>query len=83
MHTYSLCYKPVQVPEAVPPRDLRVLLEPYRLHVANCKTGEVYFKGQLERGIIPEESVWSHGQGEGEDGFMFYLRKMNLELLRK
>ncbi len=45
--------------------------------------GEVYLAGELERGIVPDESVWLHGGGEGEDGCLLLLRKMNLELLRQ
>ncbi len=40
-------------------------------------------KGELERGIVPDDSYWTHCGGEGEDGFMLYLRKMNLEVLRR
>lgn len=53
------------------------------LAVANKGTGEVYLEGGLERGIIPEDSVWTHGGGEGEDGTMLYLQKMNLEVLQR
>ena len=51
--------------------------------VMNKVSGEVYLEGQLERGIVPEESVWEHGGGSGQDGCLLYLHKMNLELLRK
>lgn len=51
--------------------------------VANKATGEVYLEGDMERGIVPEESYWTHGQGEADDGFMMVLYKMNLELLRR
>ena len=51
--------------------------------VEHKETGEVYLEGELERGIIPEDSVWMHGHGPAEDGFMFYLKKMNLELLQE
>lgn len=51
--------------------------------VANRRSGEIYLEGELARGIVPEESVWMHGQGSGEDGFLLLLRKMNLELLRR
>jgi hypothetical protein len=51
--------------------------------VASKKSSEVFLEGTLERGIIPDESVWVAGQGEGEDGFMLFLQKMNLELLQK
>lgn len=43
----------------------------------------MYLEGELERGIVPEESVWMHGGGQGEDGCLLLLRKMNLELLRR
>jgi len=43
----------------------------------------VYLAGELVRGIVPDESVWLHGGGEGEDGCLLLLRKMNLELLRQ
>lgn len=43
----------------------------------------MYLEGTLERGIVPEDSVWTHGGGSGEDGTMLYLQKMNLELLQK
>ena len=43
----------------------------------------MYLEGELERGIVPDESVWMQGGGEGEDGCLLLLRKMNLELLRQ
>ena len=51
--------------------------------MAHKVNGEVYFEGQLERGIVPEECVWELGRGAGEDGCLLYLHKMNLELLRR
>ena len=51
--------------------------------VENRKTGEVYLAGELERGIVPAQSVWTHGGGGGEDGCLLLLQKMNLELLRR
>lgn len=47
------------------------------------QSGEVYLEGKLERGIVPEESVWEHGGGVGQEGCTLYLQKMNLELLRR
>lgn len=44
---------------------------------------QVFLEGELERGIVPEESVWMHGGGAAEDGCLLLLRKMNLELLRR
>ncbi len=44
---------------------------------------QVFLEGDLERGIVPEDSVWMHGGGSGEDGCLLLLRKMNLELLRR
>ena len=49
----------------------------------NSRRGEVYLEGALERGIVPDESVWMQGGGAGEDGCLLLLRKMNLELLRQ
>lgn len=43
----------------------------------------MYLEGELERGIVPDESVWMQGGGAGEDGCLLLLRKMNLELLRQ
>ena len=51
--------------------------------VVHRQSGEVYLEGKLERGIVPEESVWEHGGGVGEVGCTLYLHKMNLELLRR
>uniref|UniRef100_A0A1D1ZP65 CS domain-containing protein n=2 Tax=Auxenochlorella protothecoides TaxID=3075 RepID=A0A1D1ZP65_AUXPR len=73
----------LKVPHTLRPRQLSVTLEPYSIKVSNKDTGEVYLEGTLERGIVPEDSVWTHGGGSGEDGTMLYLQKMNLELLQK
>ena len=51
--------------------------------VVHGQSGEVYLEGKLERGIVPEESVWEHGGGVKEEGCTLYLHKMNLELLRR
>ncbi len=51
--------------------------------VENRQTGEVYLAGELERGIVPAQSVWTVGGGVGEDGCLLLLQKMNLELLRR
>jgi len=55
---------------------------PLAIWSTSCR-GEVYLAGELVRGIVPDESVWLHGGGEGEDGCLLLLRKMNLELLRQ
>ncbi|KAK9824173.1 hypothetical protein WJX72_008288 [[Myrmecia] bisecta] len=73
----------LRVPKDLPPKMLDVRLDIYAIRVANRATGEVYLAGDLERGIVPEESVWMQGGGDHEDGFVIYLHKMNLELLRK
>ena len=44
---------------------------------------QIVHTGQLERGIVPEECVWTQGDGVGEDGCLLLLRKMNLELMRR
>lgn len=51
--------------------------------VENRRSGEVYLEGELERGIVPAQSVWTHGGGGGEDGCLLLLQKMNLELLQR
>lgn len=61
----------------------QALLPPLVRAVSNKANGEVYLEGELERGVVPEDCFWTHCQGEGEDGCMLYLRKMNLELLQK
>ncbi|CAL8465251.1 g4786 [Coccomyxa elongata] len=72
-----------QVPSEVRPRELAVSMEPFSIRVAHAISGEVFLEGDLERGIVPEDSVWMHGGGSGEDGCLLLLRKMNLELLRR
>ena len=44
---------------------------------------QVYLEGELERGVVPLESAWMHDHGEGEDGCLLLLQKMNLELLQR
>jgi hypothetical protein len=44
---------------------------------------DVFLEGQLERGVVSEDSFWTHCGGEGEDGCALYLRKMNLEVLKR
>ena len=73
----------LQVPQELTGAQLDVRIEPYRVRVAKRGGEEVYFEGELERGIVPRESIWEAGQGTAEDGFMLHLHKMNLELLRQ
>ena len=73
----------VQVPQELTGAQLDVRLEVYRVRVACKASQEIFFEGELERGIVPRESVWETGQGRGEDGFIMHLHKMNLELLRQ
>lgn len=72
----------LKVPRDAKPSQLAISISPYHIKVASKESGEVYLEGQLERGIVPDASLWVAGQGEGEDGFIFYLHKMNLELLQ-
>ena len=51
--------------------------------MAHRRTGEVWLEGDLERGVVPDNCVWTAGGGAGEDGFLILLEKMNLELLRR
>ncbi|DBA90606.1 TPA: hypothetical protein ACH3X1_003839 [Trebouxia sp. C0004] len=71
------------VPPHTPAKQLQVTLDPYFIKVVDKVSDEVYLEGHLERGIVPEESVWEHGGGVGENGCLLYLHKMNLQLLRK
>ena len=73
----------MQVPASIPAKQLSVTLEPFYVKVARKDGSEVYLEGSLERGIVPQESVWTHGGGPGEDGFLLLLHKMNLELLQR
>ncbi len=62
-------------------RDLAVDILPDLVTCSNRRSGEVYFEGQLCRGVIPEQCLWEY---EGDSGHVtFYLKKMNLELLSK
>ena len=54
-----------------------------RVAVAHRHTSEVWLEGDLERGVVPDNCVWTAGGGAGEDGFLVLLEKMNLELLRR
>lgn len=73
----------MQVPASIPAKQLTVTLEPFYVRIARKDGSEVYLEGSLERGIVPQESVWTHGGGAGEDGFLLLLHKMNLELLQR
>ena len=73
----------LKVPPNLPPRHLEIQFEPYRLCVKHKETGEVYLEGKLYRGIIPDDCFWTHLGGEGEDGCLISLTKMNLEVLKK
>ncbi len=71
----------LRVPRDARKHELDVLIDLHHIRVTSRTDGAVYLDGELERGIVPDESVWTHGGGNGEDGFVFYLKKMNLELV--
>lgn len=71
----------LRVPPLARKADLDVSIDMRRVRVASRRDGSVYLEGELERGVIPEESVWALGGGDGEDGFVLHLKKMNLELI--
>ena len=73
----------LRVPPGMRKRDLEVTIAQKRIRVAARCDGVVFLDGELERAIIAPESVWAHTGGVGEEGFVFYLKKMNLELLAK
>ena len=72
-----------QVPQDLPPRQLRVTFQTHSVQVANANTDEVYLAGSLERGIVPEDCLWTQGGGPAEEGCLLLLKKMNLELLQR
>ena len=71
----------LRVPASARKVDLDVTIDMRRVRVASRRDGCVYLEGELERGVVPEESVWALGGGDGEDGFVLHLKKMNLELI--
>lgn len=71
----------VQVPKNTSSHDILVNIDVRHILVKDRKSHEVYLHGELWRGVVPEESMWINGSGDGEDGFVVQLTKMNLELL--
>lgn len=71
----------LRVPPGMRKCDLDVTIDLHSIRVSARSDGAVFLDGELERGIVPSESVWALSGGDGEDGFVFYLKKMNLELL--
>ena len=79
-------FHPIATPTLPLPTHAHILHHPplpTTTAVWNRATGEVYLEGSLERGVVPEDCFWTHCGGEGEDGCAIYLRKMNLEVLKK
>lgn len=72
----------LNVPRKLSPKLIEVTFEPYKISVENKATGELYLAGRLHRGIIPDESFWTHVGGEGEDACCLTMTKMNLEVLK-
>lgn len=73
----------LQVPPKEPPKNITVDFQPYYLTIKNKVTDETYLEGHLFRGIIPDACFWTHLGGDGEDGFLISLTKMNLEVLKR
>ncbi|GBF98648.1 hypothetical protein Rsub_11642 [Raphidocelis subcapitata] len=73
----------LRVPPGLPASALSVQIAPFSLRVANAASGEVYLDGRLHRGVAPRGSGWAHGGGEGEEGCVVTLAKMNLELFER
>lgn len=71
----------IQVPKNTKSSSFLVAIDSHRIVVKHKETGQVYLDGDLWKGIIPEESLWINGNGDGENGFVIQLTKMNLELL--
>ena len=83
-HTKEVCYSIVLKPD-VASVDIKsdvACKDHGRDRRVDC-TMQVYLEGELERGIVPLESVWMHGRGTAEDGCLLMLQKMNLEVLQK
>ena len=73
----------LRVPPDVSLKLVEVQFHPYELRVTNKLSGEAYLAGRLHRGIVPNDCFWTHLGGEGEDGFLISMTKMNLEVLQK
>lgn len=69
------------MPRNTKSRAVVVDIDSHHIVVKHKETGHVYLDGDLWKGIIPEESFWINGSGDGENGFVIQLTKMNLELL--
>lgn len=67
------------LPPGVTAKMLRVTIQPYQVEVRHRVTGEVYLEGDLERGVVPEDSCWVME----EEGLLLLLAKMNLELYER
>lgn len=72
----------LQVPKDAKKQDMDVCITSSTIRVSSRKSGRTYLEGELFREIIPEEFAWVHLGGENDDGFMLYLKKMNLELFK-
>lgn len=70
----------LQVPPHLPRSALRITIQPQHLAVTNRLTGQPYLSGVLHRTVVPGDSTWTLGGGQGEEGLMLVLAKMNLEL---
>jgi hypothetical protein len=68
------------LPPGVTAKMLRVTIQPYQVEVRHRVTGEVYLEGDLERGVVPEDSCWVM---EEEGLLLLLLAKMNLELYER
>lgn len=73
----------LRVPQGLAATRLDVSIQPYDLRVRDAATGEVFLEGQLERGVVPGSSTWTYEGGEGGEGCVLMLTKMNLELFER
>ncbi|CEF98972.1 Tetratricopeptide repeat [Ostreococcus tauri] len=78
----EIAVQALRVPKDAKKQDLDVCITTSTVRVSCRTSGRTYLEGELFRPIIPEESAWVHLGGEDDDGFVLYLKKMNLELFK-
>jgi len=70
----------LKVPPGSSKQELNILIDTRYIKIAAADGSHIYLEGELAKSVIPEESAWVHLGGHNEEGFVLYLKKMNLEL---
>ncbi|CAG9460231.1 unnamed protein product [Pedinophyceae sp. YPF-701] len=78
----------LRCPTGTRARDVAVDIAPFHLKVWHRVTGEVWFEGELERGVVVQQSVWELSDEDARDVgdrrrlpvLTIYLHKLNTEL---